>query len=139
MTNKNQNKKAETENKVVAPAPQQPISLRDRILSARDMKSEIIYVEEWDVKVEIRSLTGKTRAHLMSSAMSSNGKMDFEKLYPELIIATTYDPDTGNQVFNKSDREAINTKSGGALEKIAKVAMELSGLTEAAVDNAEKN
>lgn len=116
------------------------ISLRDKILAAKDLKSERMYIEEWDVEIEIRSLTGKTRAKLMSVAMDGRtGKMDFEKLYPELIIACAYDPESGEPIFNSTDREAINAKSGGVLERIAKVAMELSGLTEESVVEAEKN
>lgn len=115
------------------------MSLRDKILSAKDLKAEKVYIEEWDVEVEIRSLTGKSRANLMSEAMDKSGKMDFEKLYPELIISCTFDPESGDQVFNKTDKEVINSKSGGALEKIARVAMKLSGLTEESMVEAEKN
>lgn len=115
------------------------ISLREKILNAADIQSEIIEIPEWGVKLEIKSLTGKKRAQLMTAAMDSKGQMDFEKLYPDLVIASTYDPKTHVSVFEKTDRDMLNEKNGGALEKISKVALRLSGLEPDSVDNAEKN
>ena len=88
------------------------MNLRDKILNASDIKSEIIKIDEWDVEVEIRSLTGKKRAQLMKEAMDSKGKMDFEKLYPDLVISSTYDPNTNEQIFNRTDRDLLNSKNG---------------------------
>lgn len=116
-----------------------PINLRDKILSVDDIKKEILHVDQWDVDLEIRSLNGKARSKLMNETMKSNGKMDMERLYPELIISCTYDPETHERVFQPTDREQINTKNSGALEKIAKVAMKLSGLDADSVEQAEKN
>lgn len=116
-----------------------PINLRDKILSSDDIKAEIVKVEEWDVELEIKSLTGKARAKLMNETMNNNGKMDMEKLYPQLVIACTYDPETHKRVFEINDRDLINTKNSGALERIAKVAMRLSGLDADSVEKAEKN
>ena len=39
------------------------------------------------------------------------------------------DPETGEPIFGPADRAAINTKSGGVLERIAREGMRLSGLT----------
>jgi hypothetical protein len=113
--------------------------LREQILNAKDIKSEKVNVDEWGVAVEVRGMTGKSRADLMNNSMKDNGKMDFEKLYPELLISCTYDPDTGDRVFQQADRDALNNKSSGALEKVAKVAMKLSGLDPDDVEKAEKN
>jgi len=56
------------------------------------------------------------------------GKMDLQKLYPRLVVLSTYDPETGQPVFKEGDQDAVNEKSGAALEIIAQVAMRLSGL-----------
>lgn len=114
-------------------------SLRDKILSSNDIKSEMVTVSEWDCDVKMKGLTGKQRARLLQDAVDSNGRMNLEKMYPELIIYSCFDPETDEQLFNIEDREILNTKSGGALEKLAIVAMRLSGLSKSAVDEAVKN
>lgn len=115
------------------------INLREKILNTDDIKTELVTIEEWGVELEIKALTGKKRAEIMTSAMNEQGKMDFEKLYPDLIITSTYDPETKELVFEKTDRDMLNQKSGGALEKIAQIAIKLSGLNPDSVEKAQKN
>lgn len=114
-------------------------SLRDKILNTNDIRTEIIDIPEWGVQVEIKSLTGKQRSLVLSEAIGEKGKMDFEKMYPTLVIASTFDPITHEPVFQATDIAILNEKNGGALEKIAQKAMELSGLKEDSVGKAEKN
>lgn len=115
------------------------INLREKILNSNDIKSEIVYVDVWDTKVKVMSLTSKKRSQIISDAMTDKGKMDFEKIYPDLVIASTYDPETGALIFEASDRDLLNQKNGGALEKIAQVAMRLSGLSASEEEKAKKN
>lgn len=113
-------------------------SLRERILSAQDIRSERVYVPEWDVEVEVRSMTGAQRARVLQGA-TVDGEVDLERLYPILLIETVYDPETGGPVFNPADRDALNSKNSGALERIAKVAMRLSGIEPGAEDAAKND
>lgn len=116
------------------------MSIRDKILNAKDIKSEVITIDEWDVKIEIRTLTGLERSKLMNNALNiETGTVDFTKIYPELAIAASFDPESGEKIFSEGDRDIINGKSGAALEKIAQVAMRLSGMDKGAVKEAEKN
>jgi hypothetical protein len=61
-------------------------------------------------------------------------------LYPELLIHSVYDPDTGALVFEDTDvdRDLILGKNASALEQVAKVALRLSGLTEEAEEEVGK-
>lgn len=113
-------------------------SLRERILSAQDIQSERVYVPEWDVEVEVRSMTGAQRARVLQGA-TVDGEVDLERLYPILLIETVYDPETGEPVFEAADRDALNGKNSGALERIAKVAMRLSGIEPGAEDAAKND
>lgn len=113
-------------------------SLRERILSAQDIQSERVYVPEWDVEVEVRSMTGAQRARVLQGA-TVDGEVDLERLYPILLIETVYDPETGEPVFEAADRDALNAKNSGALERIAKVAMRLSGIEPGAEDAAKND
>jgi hypothetical protein len=116
------------------------MSLRDKILNSKDIKKEIVTIKEWDnVKIEIRTMSGKERSVLLKTAVDKNGELDFEKMYPSIIIATAYDPDTGEKVFNQEDREILNTKSAKCVEEIAKVALRLAGLDGESAKSIEKN
>lgn len=114
-------------------------NLRDTILGASDIRKETVTIPEWGVTVEVRGLTGTQRAKLMRTGFDQRGTVDFEKLYPELVIATTFDPATGEAVFTEADRDALNGKSGAALERLAQAAMRVAGLSADAVEAAEKN
>jgi hypothetical protein len=112
-------------------------SLKSRILNADDIPIEIIEVPEWgDVKLEVRGMNGKERAGFLRRTTADGGEVSFEKFYPELIIATVFDPESGEKVFGPADRDNINTKSGAALERVAAVAQRHSGLGASDVDDA---
>ena len=111
-------------------------NLREQILSKKDIDSEQVYIPQWDVTVEVRTLTGRQRAILLQDTVSLKGKIDFQKLYPQLAVMSTYDPQTGELIFMPGDMDALAEKSGAALEIIAQVAIKLSGLNP---DELEKN
>ncbi len=114
-------------------------TLRDKILSAKDIESKIIKIEEWGADIEIRSMTAGERARLLDAAIDAKGKVSMSVLYPGVVLACAYDPETGEKVFTPEDRELLDAKSAAAVEKIAKVALELSGLDIGSVDAAQKN
>jgi len=113
-------------------------SLRDRIFAKDDIIKEKVEVEEWGVTVEVRSMTGRERAQSMKEYVDEEGNVDAERLYPALIVATVYDPTTGEPVFQPEDAASLNLKNSGALEKLAQVAIRLSGMGQKAVDEAGK-
>lgn len=113
--------------------------LRDQILNANDTTAEQVEISEWGVTVEVRTMSGAARALLMQSAVDDGGTIDLSKIYPDVIIGCTYDPETGDFIFVPSDREMLMTKSGAALDKVAAVAMRLSGFTADSVDKAGKD
>lgn len=105
--------------------------LRSQILDFHDVPEETITIPEWgNIVVVIKGMTGASRANMMTRSVDpSTGEMSFEALYPEVIIATVMNPETGEPVFGPNDRDVINTKSGGVLERLARDGMRLSGLT----------
>lgn len=114
-------------------------SIREQILSAKDINSQKVDIPEWGVKVEVRGLSGAARNRILSKAIDSKGNIDLDAMYPDLVIASTFDAESGEPVFGAEDRDALYAKSGKALERITKVAMELSGLDEDNVDVKVKN
>jgi hypothetical protein len=109
-------------------------SLRDRIAKANDTRVEKVHVPEWDITFEVRSMTGGERARMMEEAVNpKTEQVDLQKMYPDVVIACTYDPETGEQVFRPSDRSMLMTKNAAAVDKLAMAGIRLSGLMEEAV------
>lgn len=111
------------------------MNLREQIFSADDIAKELVEVPEWGVSVEIRAMTAAERAKLGENAMVGD-KTNVGLMYALTVIASVYDPETGLPVFTDNDREAILSKSGAIIERLATKALGYSGLTEKAVDEA---
>jgi len=115
------------------------VSIRDQILTAQDIPSEIVDVPEWGVKVEVRGMTGAERTRIMDKAVGQTGDVNLQFVYPEIVIATSFDPESGEQIFSPSDRDALLAKSANALDRLASVGMRLSGFTQESADVAGKD
>lgn len=115
------------------------MSLRDKILQAADITTEKVEVPEWGVTVEVKTMTGGERAKIMQTAAENGGVMDFTKIYPDVVIACAYDPETGERVFDYDDRPHLMAKSGLAIDRIAVVGLRLSGFTRESVDTLGKD
>lgn len=115
------------------------MSLRDQILAKKDIASETVEIPEWSLTVEVRGMTAAERTRIMNLAMKDGGDLDLQMVYPEIVIATTFDPESGMQVFEPSDRDALLSKAATAVDRIALVGMRLSGFTKEAADEAGKD
>ena len=114
--------------------------LRKTILESEDIQTEIVPVPEWNgVKVEVRGMSARERSKLLKRATAGGGELDLERWFPELIIATVFDPETGDKVFEPADRDALNGKNGAAISRITDVASRLSGLSDNAVEEAKQD
>lgn len=114
------------------------MSIKDQIRAINDIEVELIEVPQWGVTLEVRSMSGKSRAVLLKEAAQEDGTLDFETLYPAILVACCYDPSTGDAVFESNDREWINEKSAGPVEKLAQAGMRLSGLAKEAIDEGKE-
>ena len=118
--------------------------LRKTALESDDIESELIDVPEWHAKgsdkplvFEVRGMSSKERSKLLKSA-TRDGEVQMEQWFPDLIIATVFDPETGEQVFERADRAALNAKSGAVISAIADVSARLSGLGDTDVQAAKE-
>lgn len=115
------------------------MSLRDKILQAPDIASELVEVPEWGVTVEVRGMSGADRARIFDT-IASDGEVKASALYVETVIATAYDPETGAAIFEPSDITSLMQKSAQAIDRLAKVGLRLSGMEgEASQDVAGKS
>lgn len=111
-------------------------SLRDLVAEQHDSTEELVTVDEWKhpqtgepLTFLVKSMTGGTRAKMVMSSRREDGEgTDFSKLYPAIIIATCYDPETGEKVFQDDDVELLNSKRASVVEKLGSAGMRVSGL-----------
>jgi hypothetical protein len=117
------------------------ILTREQILSAADIQSETIPVPEWGGEVIVKALTGKERDQFEASVVDTSGKRT--RFKPENIraklVALSVVGEDGKRVFSTSDVERLGDKCAAALERVFKVASQLSGITEADIEELEKN
>lgn len=113
-------------------------NLRNKILEAEDITSEMVEVPQWGVTVEVRSMDARSRI-LMTQDVSEDGNVSMERLYPDMVIKTAHDPETGERIFDDSDRDALLAKSSAALDILATAAMRVSGMSAGAVDAVGKD
>ena len=114
------------------------MDIKAKIKEAKDIKKETVKVPEWKVKVEVRSMSGASRAEMLDHVAGKDGFL-FRKLYPDIMIACIYDPETGQPLFVDGDKDWLMQKSGGPIEMLANIAVRLSGLTAEAMGAIEKN
>lgn len=115
------------------------MSLREKIFGIDDAKKELVEVKEWGISIEVRSMSALERSRLLEKVVDGKGKVNFELLYPSVVIACSFDPETGEKIFTPEDFAALNEKNAGALEHITKVALKLSGLDVDSVGESLKN
>ncbi len=102
------------------------MSLRDQILSSNDIPKELVKVKEWGISIEVRGMTGAERTRILDLAQDEKG-MNLQMVYPEIVISTAFDAETGEKIFTPEDRTALLSKSANALDSLATVGMRLSG------------
>jgi hypothetical protein len=113
-------------------------SIREKIKAAEDILFEDIPISQWDVTVRVQTMSGLERAKLLSTCLSPDGEVIQSKFQIGLLVSCCKDPDTGEPIFQEDD-EWLLEKSSGAIERLASAAMRVSGLTRAALEEAEKN
>ena len=114
------------------------MSLREKILAAEDIQSEMVEVPEWGCTIEVRGMNGADRSRILETAASSeDGKIGIGSMYVETVIASAYDPDTGERIFSQADRDVLMSKSASAIDRIATVGMRLSAMDAKAADDAK--
>lgn len=105
----------------------------EEILKAPDVEEKTVPVPEWGGAVKIRTLTKATQQELRKQSVVGGEYRDdrFEIL---LFIHGVVEPKFGEAHFG-----ALQGKSAKAMDRVLKVIMEASGLTEEVAQAAEKS
>ncbi len=103
------------------------MKLREKILNAKDFRSETFTSERWDITAEVRSITQGERIQLLKDTKDEAGEMDNAKFGPAIIIATFRDPESGDLIFSKTDRDALLEKDLDSFDEALSVALRVCG------------
>ena len=115
-------------------------SLRDKILAAQDIPSEPVNIPEWGVDVVVRGMSAGERITLMQNAFDqTTQQVNMSIVYPDVVVACTFDPDSSEPVFTDADKPLILSKSSAAVERLANVGLRLSGMGKDEQDAAGKD
>ena len=111
---------------------------KEQILSAQDIKTEAVDVPEWAGQVNVRVMSGAARDAFGASLRDAAGTLDMTKYRAGLLVRTIVD-EAGVELFTLADLEALNGKSGIALQRVFEVADRLNAMSGNAVEEAAKN
>lgn len=106
------------------------MSIRDQIIAADDIGTEVVPVPAWNVKVKVRGLTLGQRNDALSASREEDGTLNLSRYYALIIIGTVSDPTTDEPVFTEDDVAMLLGKSSAPADLLAKKALGLSGMSE---------
>jgi hypothetical protein len=111
---------------------------RDAILAVPDLQTEVVDVLEWGGSVIVGTMTGAVRDAWERSLVDAKGKVNMENIRARLVACTVLD-ENGVRMFSDTDIAALGNKSAAALDRCAKVAQRLNGLTADDLETAKGN
>jgi hypothetical protein len=121
------------------------VSIREAIKAADDGSATAYEIPEWDVTVEIRSMTARSRAQFVAEMASEDGTIAgltdpgrIEGMWWHVISQTCFDPASGELAFEDGDDEWLFEKNARVVNDLANECMSASGLTEEAQADAGK-
>jgi hypothetical protein len=114
--------------------------LRDKILAAQDIPSEVVSIPEWGVDILVRGMSAGDRITLMQNAFDqATQQVNMSIVYPDVVVACAFDPTSTEPIFTPADKDAILAKSSAAVERLANVGLRLSGIGKDEQDAAGKD
>lgn len=114
---------------------------KEQILGALDLKTERLFVPEWNGEVIIKSLTGSERDQFeakMLELKENKYTVNLANARANLIALSLID-ENDQPLFTLKDVQALGKKNASALDRIYTVAARLSGLSEKDVEDLAKN
>lgn len=119
----------------------QRLLTRDEILEVQDIKSEVVEVPEWGGSVKVQGMTGTERDDFEGALLKGKGKnvtVNMQNIRAKLVAHSIVNGN-GDKMFNDGDVRALGSKSAAALDRVFEVASELSGISQADVEELAKN
>ena len=105
----------------------------DDILKCPDLEERTVDVPEWGGQVKVKGFSKATQQQMRKEA-TYDGEIDSDRLEMFMFIYGVIEPKC-----DKSHYEQLREKSAGAIDKIVKEIMSVSGMDEQTVKKAEKS
>ncbi len=106
------------------------------ILAKDDLKTEDVFVPEWDAWVKVRTLNASERDHFESSTVVRKGRSvttNLENIRARLCLLCIVD-ENGERLFQEEDTFPLGGKSAAALDRIFSTAQRLNGLRDTDIE-----
>jgi len=113
--------------------PKRVILSREAVLTADDLLTEWVEVPEWGGSIQIRALTVREVEHIMRLATNKKGAVNTTQSSLLMFVRAVVEPK-----FTDMDIDDLKGKSA-LVFRIVKDINRLSGITDDAVELAEKN
>lgn len=105
------------------------VDLIDR-LRQKEVKGHKYRVAEWDEDVELRSMT------ILQKEKLGDLSEETAKFVPAVLVATCFDPATGEPLFTDADADWLTEQPASAIEPLLFEALKVSGLSESQLEKA---
>lgn len=118
------------------------MSIKEKIRLATDLGSEVIEVPEWDVRIELRSMSARQRTALQTliNDESVPQALRQEQMWAFLLTTCCFDPDNGDAVFTDDDMEWLFTqKAFSPIDRIATACLNVSAVLKSNADELGKS
>jgi len=116
------------------------MNLRDKILNSDDLSKKKMEIPEWDVTINVCTMSGTQRAKLLEKAQNAEAKgQDLVDFYSKILAMTIRDPETNELVFTEDDYDRLMDKNVKVIERIVEISLTLNGLGGDSIKEAEKN
>jgi len=119
---------------------------REHILAQKELRTEQVSVPEWGGDVTVRELMASEAdlfesqlALLRETSQNGSARTGNTSAFRAKIVSLACVDDTGARLFKDSDVEELGKLSRAALDRVATVAMRLSGYSVAEVDAKKKD
>jgi hypothetical protein len=101
--------------------------LRSRILKQlTTLPSELVDIPEWNAKIEVRGQMAGDYIDLARS-VSQDGKVDSKTLTFQTVIATAFDPESGERVFQTADMDMLKQAPANIVNRLFSASMRVNG------------
>ena len=112
---------------------------KEQILSADDLKQELVEVPEWGGEVLIRELRGRERDAFEEGSLDKQRNLQMTNMRARLVAMSAIDDIEGERLFTAKEALELGEKSATALNRLFEVCCRLSGITSDDVDKLEGN
>ena len=109
-------------------------SARDRILAHPRAKREQLEIPEWEVTVELRSMSIAQKGEVMPDDLEGLTPKRGLEMLCDVVVFTCCDPETHEPIFTAEDLNWLKSEPASIVELVGNKGLEVSGLNEQAGD-----